>query len=157
MKDPTERILSCFEALNEIPRCSKHESRLAQWLIHWAQKRNHVYQNDAIGNLVIRIPARGNSDGPTVVLQGHMDMVCERTPESGHDFSKDPIRSIRREDWLTADGTTLGADNGIAIAIALVMADCSVVCESPNHLVVNCSSNGGNSSPASVSAAASYF
>jgi dipeptidase D len=143
MKDPTERILSCFEALNEIPRCSKHESRLAQWLIHWAQKRNHVYQNDAIGNLVIRIPARGNSDGPTVVLQGHMDMVCERTPESGHDFSKDPIRSIRREDWLTADGTTLGADNGIAIAIALVMAEDTALVHPPLELLFTVDEESG--------------
>ena len=123
MENPTERILDYFEALNEIPRCSKNEGAVARWLMQWARDRNHSYQSDAAGNLVIRVPARRWDQGPTVVLQGHMDMVCEKTPESRHDFSRDPIRCLRRDDWLVADGTTLGADNGIAIAYALALAD----------------------------------
>jgi dipeptidase D len=122
----TARILEYFEEINSFPRCSKNEARLCQWLQQWAQERHLAYQCDPAGNLLVRVPASPEYDGaPTVVFQGHLDMVCEKTPESQHDFNRDPIISHQEGEWLTADGTTLGADNGIAVAYMLALADAS--------------------------------
>jgi dipeptidase D len=119
-----DRILDYFEQINAIPRCSKNEAALGRWLRQWAEQRSFSTAVDPAGNRVVRLPASpGAEKVPTVVIQAHMDMVCEKTPDSTHDFSKDPIRSIRQGDWLTADRTTLGADNGIAIAYALAVGD----------------------------------
>jgi dipeptidase D len=124
MQTPTDRILNYFEQINAIPRCSKHEGRIAQWLHAWADQQGFDTTSDSAGNLVVRVPAAaGHENRPIVVLQGHMDMVCEKTPNSRHDFAKDPIQSKREGDWLVADQTTLGADNGIAIAYAMALAE----------------------------------
>lgn len=124
MADNTDKILDYFELINSFPRCSNNEARICQWLQQWARERKLAFQADAAGNLVVRVPASpGYESAPVVVLQGHMDMVCEKTPESEHDFTKDPIISHREGDWLFASGTTLGADNGIAIAYMLALAE----------------------------------
>lgn len=124
MQTPAEKILNYFEQINAIPRCSKQESRIAQWLQAWADGQGLATMTDPAGNLVVRVPAAaGQENRPIVVLQGHMDMVCEKIPDSRHDFTKDPIRSKRVGDWLMADGTTLGADNGIALAYAMALAE----------------------------------
>ena len=120
----TEKILRYFEQINAIPRCSKDEARLCSWLQQWARDRNLPFQVDAAGNLVIQVAAApGHGHRPGVVLQGHMDMVCEKNPQSKHDFRNDPIVSRKDGDWLCAQGTTLGADNGIALAYMLALAD----------------------------------
>ncbi|MCP5105700.1 MAG: aminoacyl-histidine dipeptidase [bacterium] len=120
----TKEILKCFEELSKIPRCSKNEQQIAEWLMNWAKKHNFEAKMDEVQNIVIKVPGSpGFENSPIVVLQGHMDMVCEKTPDSSHDFSKDPIKFVYEGEWLTADKTTLGADNGIAIAMAMVMAD----------------------------------
>jgi dipeptidase D len=127
MNGHTSRILEYFEHINSFPRCSKNEARLCRWLQQWAQELDLENQCDRAGNLVVRVPAGpGFETAPTVVLQGHLDMVCEKTPDSGHDFTKDPIVSYREGDWLTAKGTTLGADNGIAVAYMMALADASL-------------------------------
>jgi dipeptidase D len=127
MSSPTARILDYFEQLNAFPRCSKNEARLCQWLQQWAKERQLAFQCDPAGNLVVRVPAGSGYEGaPAVVLQGHLDMVCEKTPESRHDFNKDPIVSHREGEWLVARGTTLGADNGIAVAYMLALAEAPV-------------------------------
>ncbi len=124
MDATTTVILEYFEKINAIPRCSQQEAAVCQWLQQWAARRNLSYSSDSVGNLVVRVPSSpGCESAPTVVLQGHMDMVCEKTPESDHDFAKDPIVSHREGDWLTATDTTLGADNGIAIAYMLALVD----------------------------------
>ena len=124
MAGQTEKILRYFEQINAIPRCSKDEARLSRWLQQWARERNLAFQVDSPGNLVIQVAAtRGQGHRPGVVLQGHMDMVCEKNPQSTHDFHKDPIISRQEGDWLCAQGTTLGADNGIALAYMLALAD----------------------------------
>ena len=121
--EPTEHILMIFERLSAIPRGSGREAQVSSWLQSLANDSGFAWQADETGNLVIRIPAsRGREADQGIVLQGHMDMVCEKTPDSQHDFLKDPIRCIVDGDWLHADKTTLGADNGIAIAIALALA-----------------------------------
>lgn len=123
MQQQTEKILSIFKQINDIPRESKHEKLISAWLVKWAQERNLDVHTDQAMNVFITLPATpGYENKPTVVLQGHMDMVCEKTPDSKHDFRKDPIKMIYDGDWLTADRTTLGADNGIALAYALAVA-----------------------------------
>jgi dipeptidase D len=124
MNQSTQKILALFEEINSIPRCSKHEAQISRWLQEWADNRVLESQSDQAGNVVIRIPSTpefSSADG--IVIQGHMDMVCEKTAQSDHDFSKDPIRSARADEWLQAHQTTLGADNGIAIAMALALAE----------------------------------
>ena len=119
----TKEVLKWFEEITKIPRCSKHEDKIAAWLMDWAKENNFPVKTDKVKNIAIKVPASaGFENSPTVVFQGHMDMVCEKTPDSDHDFSKDPIKLIYDGDWLTADKTTLGADNGIAIAMAMAIA-----------------------------------
>lgn len=121
--EATNEIIKWFTEITKIPRCSKHEDKIRAWLLNWAQQHHFQTRTDKVGNIVIRVPASPNYEAaPVVVLQGHMDMVCEKTPESTHDFSRDPIQLVFDGDWLKADGTTLGADNGIAIAMAMTAA-----------------------------------
>lgn len=124
MHTSTRAVIDIFEQINRIPRCSKQEQQVSQWLQQWARARDLDLKSDSAGNLVIRVPAtEGFEQAPVVILQGHMDMVCEKRPDSNHDFSKDPIRMIEDGPWLTARETTLGADNGIALALALALVD----------------------------------
>lgn len=128
--DPNTRtIIEYFEQINQIPRCSKNEMQLAVWLNTWALKQGFETKTDSAGNLVVVVPAsKGLESAPTVVLQGHMDMVCEKRPDIEHDFKVDPIRNIISGDWLHADGTSLGADNGVALALAMALSTDAGVC-----------------------------
>lgn len=144
MENVTTTIIDTFEAISAIPRCSKNETQIAAWLMDWAKKHGYRFRSDAAGNLVIQVPASpGREDKPTVILQGHMDMVCEKTPASAHDFECDPIRVVRDGDWIHADGTTLGADNGIAIAMALVLVADDAVCHPPLELLFTVDEESG--------------
>lgn len=123
MEEITKEILAVFEEINTIPRCSGHEENIANWLKEQALSAGLGFKFDSVNNVLISVPASpGYETLPAVILQGHMDMVCEKTQASAHDFSRDPIRHILEGDWLRADGTTLGADNGISLAMALVLA-----------------------------------
>ena len=134
--DKTQKILQIFEQISAIPRGTKHEQEISAWLQEWASEHRLSSQTDPAGNLVIRVPASlGREDRPTVVFQGHMDMVCEKTPDSTHDFLRDPIRCIVDGDWLRADKTTLGADNGIAITLALALVEDTSVTHPPLELL----------------------
>lgn len=124
MDEITEIILSHFREVSSIPRCSKNEDKIAMWLKGWALNHGFSVKFDSVNNIVIGVPgSKGCEYLPSIVIQGHMDMVCEKTQESEHDFSKDPIIPDVDGEWLRAQGTTLGADNGIAIAIALSLAE----------------------------------
>lgn len=119
----TKETLKWFTEISKIPRCSKHEEKIVAWLIEWAKTNHLEYKLDKVKNIVITVPPTpGFENSPIVVIQGHMDMVCEKTPESTHDFSKDPIELVYDGEWLKAKGTTLGADNGIALAMAMALA-----------------------------------
>jgi len=123
MNAKVREILDVFEEINKVPRQSKHEEKISKWLVKWGEDNGFNVKTDEVMNVLIEVPATpGHEDKPVLVLQGHMDMVCEKVPDSKHDFSKDPIRHLMDGDWMTADGTTLGADNGIALAIAMVAA-----------------------------------
>jgi dipeptidase D len=120
----SRKILDRLAAINQIPRCSKNEAQIAEWLTNWATDRNFKVQTDPTGNLCIKVPATdGYESISSIIIQGHMDMVCEKTPDSKHDFTKDAIPLVYEEDWVTATETTLGADNGIALAMAMVLVE----------------------------------
>ncbi|MBI4881239.1 MAG: aminoacyl-histidine dipeptidase [Planctomycetes bacterium] len=119
----TQTILNWFERICQIPRGSKNERAISDWLVAWAEEHGFAARRDSVLNVVIEVPGSPGYEGaPAVVIQGHMDMVCEKTKGSAHDFSKDPIKLVVDGDWFKADGTTLGADNGIALAMALTAA-----------------------------------
>jgi dipeptidase D len=123
MNPKTREILDLFQTISTIPRCSKKEDKIVQWIEQWAGNRRLQLQKDTAGNLKITLAATaGYENAPGIVFQGHMDMVCEKILDSSHNFSKDPIRLVYDGDWLHADGTTLGADNGIAVAMGLALA-----------------------------------
>lgn len=119
-----KKVWKHFDEIRKIPHCSKHEGALREYILNFAKKNNLKAKTDAAGNVVVSKPAHTDAeDKPTVVLQGHMDMVCEKDSKISHDFSKDPITLKQEKDILTADGTTLGADNGIGVAIALAILE----------------------------------
>ena len=136
MGTSAENIIEIFELINQIPRCSKQEEKISEWLHQWAKAENFPVTMDQTGNMLITVPATpGCEDCPVVVIQGHMDMVCEKRPDSDHDFNKDPIRVLREGDWLKADGTTLGADNGIALAMAMALVTDTEIKRPPIELL----------------------
>jgi dipeptidase D len=113
-----------FDELRKIPRCSKHEEAAADYVVTVARRLGLEYIRDSVGNVVVKMPATpGMEISPTVVLQAHLDMVCEKNEEVLHDFSKDPIEVVREGDYLQARGTTLGADNGIGVSAELAILE----------------------------------
>jgi dipeptidase D len=113
-----------FDEIRKIPRCSKHEEKIRDYIVNFAKKQGLQRKVDLVGNVVILKPAAaGMQKKPTVILQGHMDMVCEKNSDVKFDFSKDPIQLKINGDLLTANGTTLGADNGIGLALSLAILE----------------------------------
>jgi len=116
-----------FYEITRIPRCSTHEDKIREYIRNEAEKLGFQTEIDAIKNIVVRIPSNRDSEGNKlgVVLQSHMDMVCEKNENIPHDFSTDSLKlktiEIDNEEWLTAEGTTLGADNGVGIAYQLAI------------------------------------
>ena len=111
-----------FEAITKVPRPSKKEERIIEFLIDFAKSHNLEYQRDKIGNVVIRKPATpGYEERETIILQSHMDMVCEKNSDVDFDFDNEPIRAVVDGEWVRAEGTTLGADCGIGMAAAMAL------------------------------------
>ncbi len=111
-----------FAEIGEIPRPSKKEEKIIQYIVDFAESRRLEYKKDNVGNIVITVPAKkGYENAPVVVLQAHLDMVCEKNKSTQHNFDSDPIRFRIEGDWLMANNTTLGADNGIGVAAALAV------------------------------------
>ncbi len=121
-----------FATLCTIPRPSKGEARLREHLQAWAQARDLWTSVDAAGNLLVRKPASaGRESVAGVVLQAHLDMVCQANADTPHNFLQDPITPVLRDAWLLAEGTTLGADNGIGVALALAVLEDSNLIHGP--------------------------
>ncbi|MBO4229028.1 MAG: beta-Ala-His dipeptidase [Clostridia bacterium] len=120
-----QEVFSFFYAICEIPRGSGNEEGISAYLCEFAKTHGLEFRTDALHNVLIRKPATPDCAGEApVLLQGHMDMVCQKADGVEHDFRKDPIQPEIRDGWLRAKGTTLGADNGIAVAMMLaVLAD----------------------------------
>jgi dipeptidase D len=115
-------LWSLFGTLSSIPRPSFHEEKVVAWLKSFAEERGLEWSQDAQGNVVIRHPGTmSGKQAPPVIIQNHVDMVTEKNEDTVHDFSKDPIRLVRDGDWIKADGTTLGADNGIGACCCLAV------------------------------------
>ncbi len=113
-----------FYNLTRIPRESGNEAGVRAYAVEFAKEHGLEYRVDKIGNVIIKRPASAGKDSsPSVVLQGHMDMVCEKNRDKVHDFAKDPIELVIEDGWLKADGTTLGADNGVAVAAGLAVLE----------------------------------
>lgn len=115
-------VWNCFHEITQVPRPSKKEGKIIQFLESFAKKHNLQYKKDAAGNILISKEATpGKENLPVVILQSHMDMVCEKNNDTKHDFENDPIETIVDGEWLKAKGTTLGADNGIGMAAELAL------------------------------------
>lgn len=113
-----------FYNISQIPRRSKNEKKIREYIVNVAREYGLEYKIDGIGNLVVKKPATaGQGNKPAIVLQGHLDMVCEKNKDVAHDFDNDPIEIRRDGDWIRAKGTTLGADNGIGVAAALAVME----------------------------------
>lgn len=111
-----------FDAITQVPRPSKKEGRIIDFLVAFAKQHQLEYKKDGVGNVVIRKPATpGFEERPAVILQSHMDMVCEKNSDVEFDFDNDPIRAYIADGWVRAEGTTLGADCGIGMAAALAV------------------------------------
>ena len=125
-----ELIWNIFDQITKVPRPSKKEEKIREFLLNFAKEHGIEVKTDAIGNVEMLKPAApGHENAPVVILQGHMDMVCEKNNDVEHNFDTDPIQTIIEGEWVHANGTTLGADNGIGMAAALaVMVDKSIVC-----------------------------
>jgi len=115
-------VFGYFEKLSQIPRGSGNEKEVSDYLVSFAKEHNLEYVQDSAMNVVIRKKATaGYENSPAIVLQGHMDMVCEKNQDTVHDFTKDPLKLRIVDDMIYATGTTLGADNGIAVAMGLAV------------------------------------
>lgn len=119
-----EKVFYYFEELCKIPHGSYHTKQISDYLVQFAKDRNLECSQDDSNNVVIRKAASaGYEDAPVVILQGHCDMVCEKTADSTHDFEKDGLDLMIEGDYVTANGTTLGGDDGIAVAYAMAILD----------------------------------
>jgi dipeptidase D len=128
---------SQFEALTKIARPSRHEDAVIEHVRAWAAEHGFELEEDTARNLVIRVPATaGRESAPTVVLQGHLDMVCERDPDSPNDPAEGRIELARDGEWLKANGTTLGADDGVAIAGMMALAEDESLSHGPLELLM---------------------
>lgn len=115
-------VFTVFEELCALPHPSRHTRAVTDYCVRFAQKHGLAYRTDAAGNVVIRKPATpGKEHAPTVILQGHLDMVAEKEPESTIDFEKDGLSLFLEGDLIGAHGTTLGGDDGIAVAMILAI------------------------------------
>lgn len=119
-----DKVLYFFEKINEIPRGSGNEKAVSDYIVSFAKERGLWVSQDEANNVIIKKPATKKFEkSPVIVIQGHMDMVCEKESTSSHNFETDGIKMIYDGDFLHADGTTLGADDGIAVAMALALLD----------------------------------
>ncbi|MDY4746541.1 M20/M25/M40 family metallo-hydrolase, partial [Veillonella caviae] len=119
-----KRVLEIFNHMSQIPRESGNEKAISDYIVNFANNLGLEVIQDDIWNVIIKKPATpGYEDRPTVILQGHIDMVCVKDHDSNHDFTKDPIANIIEGEWMHADHTTLGADNGIGGAMILAILE----------------------------------
>lgn len=119
-----DRIFYHFEQISKIPRGSGNEKAISDYLLDFGKSLGLECIQDAALNIIIKKPASiGYENAPAVIIQGHMDMVCEKNSDKEHDFEKDPINLVVKGDYIYADRTTLGADDGIAVAYAMTLLE----------------------------------
>ena len=134
--EPKE-VWSIFSEICKIPRKSKHEERIIEWVLNFAKKEGLDAERDKVGNVKISKPASpGKENSPGIALQGHVDMVCQKNESTKHDFSKDPIKMRIEKGCVFAEGTTLGADNGLGVAMALAVAASKKIKHAPLEVIL---------------------
>lgn len=127
-----QNVWKYFQEICSIPRPSKHEEKIVAYLKQFAGKHQLKFSQDELGNVLIRKPATPGLDGkPTIVLQSHVDMVCEKNSDIQHNFFTDPIVPLVEDGWVRSRGTTLGADNGIGVAVQLALLESHDVAHGP--------------------------
>lgn len=133
-----------FDQICSIPHPSKHEEALAQFIVNWANSKDLATRRDKTGNVFIKKPAtEGMENRKPVVLQAHIDMVPQKNDDTAHNFETDPIRPFIDGDWVTADGTTLGADNGIGMASCLAVLASDDVAHGPLEVILTIDEEAG--------------
>lgn len=131
-----QSVFKCFAQVNEIPRPSKKEEKMIEFLLDFGQKLGLDTRRDEAGNVIIRKPATpGMEDRQTIVLQSHMDMVCEKNRDVEFDFTKDAIQTFVDGEWMKAKGTTLGADDGIGVAMEMALLEATDIKHGPLECV----------------------
>ncbi len=129
-------VLRYFEEISKIPRGSGNEKQISDYIVDFAQKRGLWVKQDTALNVIVKKQAsKGYENLPGVIIQGHLDMVCEKNKDVVHDFLKDPIEIIYDGDFIKANGTTLGSDNGIAVAMGLALLDDDTIKHPPVEVV----------------------
>ncbi len=132
-----KEVFYYFQELSRIPRCSGDEKAVSNYMVDFAKKHNLEVIQDKALNIIVKKPGTpGYENAPTVILQGHMDMVCEKNKDTVHDFAKDPLKLRVADDMLYATGTTLGGDNGIAVAFALAILASKDIPHPPIEMLV---------------------
>lgn len=143
-------VWEIFAGLTQVPRPSKKEAAIQKHVCALAEKHGFEYKHEPVGNIIIKVPATpGHESAPITVIQGHLDMVPEKNRGTQHDFEKDPIRTVLDKDKelgldiVRADGTTLGADNGMGVAMAFAAAISKDVVHGPLELLYTCDEEAG--------------
>ena len=142
--DFSKRVMDIFLEICSIPRPSGHEEKMGEYLMNFASRRGLKSRKDDVGNVLISKPASpGYENRQTVILQAHQDMVCEKDASLEHDFMTQPIETYVEDGWLKARGTTLGADDGMGIAMALAVLDSNEIEHGPVECLFTVSEETG--------------
>jgi dipeptidase D len=137
-------LWSHFAAISAIPRASEKEAAVRDYVLAQANRLGLETIQDHVGNVIVRKPARaGHENAIPALLQGHLDMVCEKNEGTAHNFDTDPIRLVRDGDWIRADGTTLGGDNGAGVAAALAVMESTGIAHGPLEFVFTIDEESG--------------
>ena len=130
------KVLNFFEEISKIPRGSGNEKAISDYLVSFAKERGLAVKQDSALNVVIRKSgSKGREMRPSLILQSHMDMVCEKNADTNHNFLTDPIALRQEGDFLYGTGTTLGADNGVGVSISLAVLDANDISHPPLEVV----------------------
>jgi dipeptidase D len=140
---PTE-VWSIFDQMLQIPRPSRHEEKIQEWAVNFGESLGLETIKDEVGNVIIKKPATpGMENRKTVVLQGHLDMVPQKNSDKVHNFETDPIEAFVEDGWVTANGTTLGADNGIGVSSAMAVLASKTIKHGPVEVLLTATEETG--------------
>lgn len=147
-----QNVFKYFSEISKIPRGSGNEKAISDYLLNFGKSLGLESIQDDANNIIIKKPAtKGYENSPTVIIQGHMDMVCEKNKDKVHDFTKDPIELVVKDDYIYANGTTLGADDGIAVAYAMAILDSNNIAHPALEVLITTDEEAGMSGAMALS------
>lgn len=147
-----QNVFKYFSEISKIPRGSGNEKAISDYLLNFGKSLGLESIQDDANNIIIKKPAtKGYENAPTVIIQGHMDMVCEKNKDKVHDFTKDPIELVVKDDYIYANGTTLGADDGIAVAYAMAILDSNNIAHPALEVLITTDEEAGMSGAMALS------